>query len=661
MIARVAEPALSVRNLYTKFETASGDVHAASDISFDVARGERLAIVGESGSGKSALAMSIVRLLAYPGKIVGGEVRIGGRDITAAKNKELNRVRGKDVGTIFQDPMSSLDPVMRISDQMIPPIMMHLGVDRQTAHDTAVAWLDRVGIPDASVRIRSYPFQLSGGMRQRVMIAMALSCNPSLVIADEPTTALDVTIQAQVIDVLSRLTSENGTAMLFITHDLGLVARFAHKVGVMYAGRMIELGTAEEVFSSPRHPYTQSLLRTIPDASAKRRSRLLQIPGLPPDLRVQLDGCPFEARCAASHELCRTSNPSPIVISTTHTSACWLPDGLGKNVTSKGSTPTGRRWQQSTNMARPAHDVMELNNLQKHFESKALLPWAKAHAIRAVNGVSLRLKKGETLGVVGESGCGKSTLARLILGLEQPTSGEIYLFGEAQMVFQDPSASFNPKMTVREIVEEPLVVRKKGRRAEREARIRHLLDKVGLEQSYLNRYPNQLSGGQRQRIGIARALALNPSVVVADEPTSALDISIRAQIINLLCDLKDELQISFVFISHDLLTVRYVSDYIAVMYLGEVVEYGDADSVFDRPAHPYTRALLDAIPMPDPVLEANRKIELLSGDLPSPMKVPTGCSFASRCPKATGKCTEEKPKLVNVSLNNQVACHFPSS
>ena len=655
---QVKEAVLQVNDLHTHFFTEAGVVKAVNGVSFELKRGERIAIVGESGSGKSAMAMSLIRLLAYPGKLVSGEVFIGGRDITKLSEAELNGIRGSEVGSIFQDPMSSLDPVMRVSEQMVSPIMRHLRLSRREAHSLAVRWLDKVGIPDAASRIDAYPFEMSGGMRQRVMIAMALSCNPRLIIADEPTTALDVTIQAQIVELLKNLTGETGTAMLFTTHDLGLVARFANKVGVMYAGKIVEFGPATDVFARPRHPYTQSLLRTIPNASGTERKRLLHIPGFPPEMRALPAGCAFAERCAAAHEHCNLSAPDLTYRNADHSAACWLPNGLND----VPAQPPPAKWPRDSRTRAPAVDpqqvVLETHNLHKHFTRRAILPWALPKIVHAVNGVSLRICRGETLGIVGESGCGKSTLARLLLGLDEPTTGNIFIAGVAQMVFQDPYSSFNPKMSVFNIIEEPLVVKRCGEREDRAEKVRALIKQVGLEESYLDRYPSQLSGGQRQRIGVARALALNPSVVVADEPTSALDVSVRAQIINLLCDLKDELGISFIFISHDLLTVRYISDRIAVMYLGEVVEYGPAEDVFKSPAHPYTRALLDAIPVPDPAIEAKRAINIISGELPSPLNIPVGCSFASRCPKVTDLCRDQKPALLAYSHKRDVACHF---
>jgi peptide/nickel transport system ATP-binding protein len=653
----ITDTILDVRDLHTHFFTDTGIVKAVNGVSFELRRGERMAIVGESGSGKSAMAMSLIRLLAHPGRVVEGEVWLEGQNLGSMTEKDLNGIRGSAVGTIFQDPMSSLDPVMRVSDQMIPPIARHLRLKPKEAREMAVGWLDKVGIPDAARRIDAYPFEMSGGMRQRVMIAMALSCNPRLIIADEPTTALDVTIQAQIVELLRRLTSETGTAMLFITHDLGLVSRFARTVAVMYAGRIVEIGPTASVFRKPRHPYTQSLLRTIPRISGESRERLLQIPGFPPDMKRPVVGCAFKDRCPAAHARCLEETPEAQRRGPDHAAACFLPNGLDDAPVAVAAVAHRTADEERPWRSLPRQDVLEINNLTRHFVGQSLLPWVKPPTVKAVNGVSLRVRRGETLGIVGESGCGKSTIARMLLGLDEPTSGEIFIQGTGQMVFQDPFSSFNPKMKVADIIEEPLVVQKRGTREERAGKVRSLILQVGLDPSYLDRFPNQLSGGQRQRVAVARALALNPSVVVADEPTSALDVSVRAQIVNLLCDLKEELGVSFVFISHDLSTVRYVSDWIAVMYLGEVVEYGPAEQVFQTPAHPYTRALLDAVPVLDPEAEAEREIRVISGELPSPMNIPPGCAFASRCPKVTPLCRDEKPALVQRRPLRQEACH----
>jgi peptide/nickel transport system ATP-binding protein len=659
---------LQVRDLHTHFLTESATVRAVNGVSFDIRRGERLAIVGESGSGKSAMAMSLIQLIAYPGKIVSGSVLLEDRELVGMRDKELNQIRGKEVGTVFQDPMSSLDPVMRISDQMIMPIRMHLKLGVKEARRVAIDWLSRVGIPDASKRIDSYPFEMSGGMRQRIMIAMALSCNPKLIVADEPTTALDVTIQAQIVQLLKDLTETTGTAMMFITHDLGLVARFAQKVAVMYAGKIVEYGTVEELFAHPKHPYTQSLLKTIPKISGEKSGRLLHIGGFPHDMKNEIVGCSYKERCSAAMSRCHKEAPPLLEREGGQLSACWLDNGLQTEGLDQAVSLKKEEqlvevvpyMNRATASGEGNNDVLVIKDLHKHFKKESLLPWRSSTEIKAVNGINITLQRGETIGIVGESGCGKSTTARMLLGLDEPTSGSIEVNGNIQIVFQDPYSSFNPKMKIGDIIAEPLNVQGVGTKEERRFKVRELIGKVGLEASYLDRYPSQLSGGQRQRIGVARALALNPTVVVADEPTSALDVSVRAQIINLLCDLKEEMGLSFVFISHDLSTVRYISDKIAVMYLGEIVEYGPAEKVFTNPAHPYTKALLAAVPVADPAIESQRDIQLISGELPSPANPPLGCAFHSRCPLVTELCIQQKPALEDYQSLRQVACHAVS-
>jgi peptide/nickel transport system ATP-binding protein len=659
------KPVLQVRDLNTHFFTDSGTVRAVNGVSFDLLRGERLAIVGESGSGKSAMAMSLIQLLAFPGKVVSGSAKLEGKELIGLGERELNKLRGSAIGTIFQDPMSSLDPVMKIEDQMVKPIRMHLKLNAKDARSLAVNLLARVGIPDADKRISAYPFELSGGMRQRVMIAMALSCNPKLIIADEPTTALDVTIQAQIVQLLKELAETTGTTMMFITHDLGLVARFAQKVAVMYAGKIIEFGTVHEIFSQPKHPYTQSLLKAIPSVSGEKKQRLLQIQGFPPDMKLPITGCSYKERCPAAIDRCYQEAPDLTLRGGNQSAACWLENGLMGEGEDKIVELLSYKFvkgmdSEKTKEVYASDTVLKIQDLSKHFTKKSLVPWKKSTVIRAVNGINMTLKRGETIGIVGESGCGKSTTARMLLDLDKPTSGSIHMDGNIQIVFQDPYSSFNPKMKISDIIGEPLNVQKIGTKEERKQKVRDLIQKVGLEPDYLDRYPSQLSGGQRQRIGIARSLALNPTVMVADEPTSALDVSVRAQIINLLCDLKEEIGLSFIFISHDLSTVRYISDTIAVMYLGEIVESGPAEEIFNNPAHPYTKALLSAVPVPDPSVEESRNIELLQGELPSSENTPTGCAFSSRCPQVTERCMQEKPKLEDYLANRKVSCHVVS-
>ncbi|MFC5650471.1 dipeptide ABC transporter ATP-binding protein [Paenibacillus solisilvae] len=661
---------LQVRDLNTHFFTDSGTVKAVNGVSFELLRGERLAIVGESGSGKSAMAMSLIQLLAFPGKVVSGSVKLEGKELIGLGERDLNKFRGSAIGTIFQDPMASLDPVMKIEDQMVKPIRMHLKLNAKDARSLAIKLLTRVGIPDADKRISSYPFELSGGMRQRVMIAMALSCNPKLIIADEPTTALDVTIQAQIVQLLKELAETTGTAMMFITHDLGLVARFAQKVAVMYAGKIIEFGTVHEIFSQPKHPYTQSLLKTIPSVAGEKKHRLLQIQGFPPDMKLLVTGCSYKERCPVATDRCYRDSPDLTLRGGNQSAACWLENGLmsegeekiAELLSYKKKEYSVKKMDSEKNkeVNDASGTVLKIQDLSKHFTKTSLAPWKKSTVVRAVNGINMTLKRGETIGIVGESGCGKSTTARMLLNLDEPTSGSINIEGNIQIVFQDPYSSFNPKMKISEIIGEPLNVQKIGTKEDRKQKVGELIQKVGLESSYLDRYPSQLSGGQRQRVGIARSLALNPSVIVADEPTSALDVSVRAQIINLLCDLKDEMGLSFIFISHDLSTVRYISDTIAVMYLGEIVEYGPAEEIFNNPVHPYTKALLSAVPVPDPRVEESRNIELLQGELPSLTNPPAGCAFSSRCPLVTERCMKEKPKLDDYRVNRKVSCYVVS-
>jgi peptide/nickel transport system ATP-binding protein len=678
---------LKVRDLTTHFHTEGGTVRAVNGVSFDLNKGERLAVVGESGSGKSAMAMSLIRLISYPGRVVGGSVELEGADLLQYSESQLNGVRGGRIGTVFQDPMSSLDPVMRIEEQMVLPVRKHLGLSSREARDYCANLLQSVGIPDASARLRSYPFELSGGMRQRVMIAMAMSCKPKLIIADEPTTALDVTIQAQIVELLKGMTESTGTSLLFITHDLGLVARFAQKVAVMYAGEIVELAEVRQLFASPRHPYTRSLLRTIPSMTGEKVSRLMQIDGFPPDMRQPAAGCSFRERCAVAEARCLSDLPELIERQAGHSVACWQ-EADQSQLAETGAAASNFSTAVGLHEPEGAGDkgvvlqigdgdkevVLQISSLEKVFRTSSLLPWQKPVQIKAVNGIDLTLRRGETVGLVGESGCGKSTTARLLLGLDQPTGGHIAIEGQllsqltaeewknyrkrVQMVFQDPYSSFNPKMRIGDIIAEPIDVHGLMSQEERDRKVRELIQLVGLEPSYLDRFPNQLSGGQRQRIGIARALALSPSVIVADEPTSALDVSVRAQVINLLCELKEQLGLSFIFISHDLSTVRHISDSIAVMYLGQIVEQGPAEQVFANPLHPYTRALLAAVPIPDPAVEERRTVTVLAGELPSPANPPQGCSFHSRCPLAQERCSHEQPSLAAYGEDRKAACHY---
>ncbi|MFS0723830.1 dipeptide ABC transporter ATP-binding protein [Paenibacillus sp. 1P07SE] len=676
----MTKPLLEVEQLRTYFHTRDGVVRAVNDVSFTLNNGERLAVVGESGSGKSAMAMSLLQLVSFPGRVEAGRVLLEGRDLLRMKEEELNQVRGGEIGTVFQDPMTSLDPIMSIGDQLVSNMIRHLRLHPRQARERASQLLTQVGIPDAESRLRSYPYELSGGMRQRVLIAMALSCKPKLILADEPTTALDVTIQAQIVELLKEISTETGMALLFITHDLGLVARFAQKVAVMYAGRIVEYGSVYDLFQHPQHPYTQSLLRTIPSIKGPRPKRLLQIGGFPPDMRQPIAGCPFAERCQAVVQQCRTEAPALEVKNGRQVAACWVDGGIGADAAESGQPIAGKepeRKQPAVDGAKQDEEpVLRLEGLSKHFKTDTSIFRRKGRTVRAVDEIELSLAPGQTLGLVGESGCGKSTTARMLLRLETPTDGGIVVEGvdiarlkgeelrmfrrKVQMVFQDPYSSFNPKMKIRDIIMEPLTVMDVGTREERESKVQELIRTVGLDTAYLERYPSQLSGGQRQRIGIARALALDSSIIIADEPTSALDVSVRAQVINLLADLRERLGISILFISHDLSIVRHISDKIAVMYLGKIVEYGEAEVIFAEPKHPYTKALLYAAPVPDPATEERRTIQLLGGDLPSPSNPPPGCHFSTRCPMVTDHCKQAQPVLMELEDTRKVACFYAS-
>ncbi|MDZ7728061.1 MAG: dipeptide ABC transporter ATP-binding protein [Dehalococcoidia bacterium] len=666
---------LDVNNLEVRFFARRGEVHAVNGVSFNLERGERMAVVGESGSGKSVMTMSLIKLVAYPGKITGGHVLLDGEDVLDLSDRELTHVRGQRVAMVFQDPMTSLNPVMRIEDQLVAPMMRHLGLSRSEAKARGVELLGQVGIPGPELRISAFPHELSGGMRQRVLIAMALSCKPDIILADEPTTALDVTIQAQIIALMKQLAADTGVSVIFVTHDLGLVARFAQKVAVMYAGRIVEYGPTSELFKNPQHPYTRGLIESIPTTIGAKVDRLVQIPGTPPDLSDPPPGCPFAPRCSDVVDRCweerpEADDPKP----QSHRSMlgrCPAAPSSRKEPRMTLATP---RIEDAMRRPYDPDAVLEVRGLKRHFVQKPFFPWGVSTNVRAVDGVDFSVKAGTTLGLVGESGCGKTTTGRMIVRLEDPTDGQIIVDGvdiakypnnsmreyrrKVQMIFQDPYASLDPKMKIGDIIAEPLTVQRIGSRQERKDRVVQLMEQVGLDPQYRERYPFQLSGGQRQRIGIARALALDPRVIVADEPTSALDVSVRAQVINLLRDLQSDLGLSFVFISHDLATVRYISDTIAVMYLGKIVELAPSLELFERPLHPYSAALLSAVPSPDPDIEGDREVQLLAGEPPSPASPPPGCNFSTRCPLATDLCREEEPELRRISGDRLAACHY---
>jgi peptide/nickel transport system ATP-binding protein len=667
---------LEVDELHVHFVTTAGVVRAVEGISYKVRPGETVALVGESGCGKSVSSLAIMRLLAKPaGRIVAGRILFQGRNLLHLTEDEMREIRGRDIAMIFQEPMTSLNPVLTIGFQIMEPLLLHLGMSEAQARARALELLKRVGIPDPERRLDQYPHQFSGGMRQRVMIAIALSCNPKLVIADEPTTALDVTIQAQILKLMKDLTRELGIALVVITHNLGIVARYADRVNVMYAARMAEQGTAADVFAKPLHPYTAGLLRSVPRLDRPRGRKLETIDGLPPNLLDPPPGCRFAPRCRARLEACVQALPELEPVEPHRYSACIRAGEMarlgatGLGLQSASAQPPEAK---ALDRSRPLVQVRELRTYFEVGTGMQLLKRSKLE-VRAVDGLSFEVFRGETLGLVGESGCGKTTVGRTLLRLERATAGEIVFDGadvthaegralrdyrrHIQVIFQDPYSSLNPRMTIGEIIAEPMRVYRlvPDARAARE-KVVELLTQVGLFGYMAERYPHELSGGQRQRVGIARALALQPSFIVCDEPVSALDVSIQAQIINLLEDLQQQYGLTFLFIAHDLAVVRHISDRVIVMYLGKVMEIAERDTLYASPLHPYTRALLDAVPVPDPLIEARREHRVLGGEVPSPVNPPPGCVFHTRCPLASEECKMTVPELREVRPRQFAAC-----
>ena len=674
--AGAGEWLLEVEDLHVHFVTTRGVVRAVEGISYKVRPGETVALVGESGCGKSVSSLAIMRLLAKPaGRIVAGRILFQGVNLLDLPEDDMRAIRGRDIAMIFQEPMTSLNPVLTIGFQIMEPLLIHLGMTEQQARARATELLKLVGIPDPERRLDQYPHQFSGGMRQRVMIAIALSCNPKLIIADEPTTALDVTIQAQILKLMKDLSRDLGIALILITHNLGIVARYANRVNVMYAARLAEQGSAGNVFEKPLHPYTAGLLRSVPRLDRARGRKLETIEGLPPNLLEPPPGCRFAPRCPARLPECVAALPEIVEVEPHRHSACIRakemsqvgPEGLGL-------AQAGRE-RSVTKQVDRAQPLLRVHDLRTYFEVGAGFQIFKntRFEVRAVDGITFEVYRGETLGLVGESGCGKTTVGRTLLRLEQATAGEIVFNGanvtrvtgqrlkdyrrKVRVIFQDPYSSLNPRMTVGEIISEPMLVYRLApdRRAAR-AKVLELLTQVGLFEYMAERYPHELSGGQRQRVGIARALAMQPEFIVCDEPVSALDVSIQAQIINLLEDLQQKFGLTYLFIAHDLAVVRHISDRVIVMYLGKVMEVADRDTLYADPLHPYTRALLDAVPIPDPALEAEREYRVLGGEVPSPLNPPRGCVFHTRCPMASEECKIKIPELREVRPGHFAAC-----
>jgi len=661
----VSEPVLDVRDLVTVFHTDAGPVRAVDGVSFTVGRGETLGIVGESGSGKSVTAQSIMRLLETPARIEGGQVFFERRDVLTMSRRELTAWRGANAAMVFQDSLTGLNPVLRILRQVTEHVIAHGRMQPAEARTHGIGLLRRMGVASPERAAASFPHQFSGGMRQRVMIAIGMANDPTLLLADEPTTALDVTIQAQILDLLAELNKKFGTAIVLISHDLGVIGTLCKRIVVMYAGEVVEEGPTLDVLSDPRHPYSWALANAVPRLDMPVAARLPGIEGMPPDPLAMTKACRFAPRCPFRIARCTEEHPPLTEVAPGRMARCWVTQD-GRPLPPPTVPAEAKQPEQST-----AEPLLQATDLVKHFPLAKKSFFGEREVVHAVNGVSLHVMPGERLGIVGESGCGKSTLARLVTRLHTPDQGRIRFMGQdiatlsgealrqlrprLQMVFQDPYASLNPRMTVETILSEPLLVHGRAKDArEARARIGALLDTVGLNPAWASRFPHEFSGGQRQRISIARALALEPALIVADEPVSALDVNVQAQVLNLMLDLRERMGLSYLFIAHDLAVVRAFCDRVAVMYLGRIVEEAPAAELFARPAHPYTVSLLSAVPEP------GRQRIHLSGEPPSTLRLPQGCAFRARCPVAQPICAEPPP-LIEIAPGHRVLCHAPGS
>ena len=673
----MSAPLLEISDLRTWIEAGDATVRAVDGLSLAIERGETFALLGESGCGKSVTALSVMRLLPDQGRVVTGAVKLEGQDLLALSEAQMRSVRGARIGMIFQEPMLSLNPVLTVGAQIAEVLEQH-GAVRGDMRRKIVELLDAVRVPDAERRLNEYPFQLSGGLRQRVMIAMALACEPELLIADEPTTALDVTIQAQVLELLRDLQQRRAMAMLLITHDLGVVRETAHRVGVMYAGQIVETATAHAFFANPLHPYSRKLFASVP-ARRKRGTALAVIGGAVPSLAQRFSGCRFAQRCDRVFAACHATAPALTSIEADRTVRCLLysPNAVGSPSDEGIESANGASEPVIANTAAPLpasgkKPLLDVKDLRIHFPIQRGILRRVVGYVRAVDGVSLEIPGGKTLALVGESGCGKTTVGKGVLQLLSLTGGEVLFDGEDlsrlgsrlrprrrdfQIIFQDPFSSLNPRMRVAEIIEEGMVALGVGSGpADRAERIQSLLAEVGLDPQSRTRYPHEFSGGQRQRIAIARALAVQPRLIVCDEPTSALDVSVQAQILNLLLELQRRHGISYLFITHNMGVVEYLAHEVAVMYLGRLVEQGPVEAVFADPKHPYTRALLSAVPVIDAV--SGRQVTRIEGDLPSPVSPPRGCHFHPRCPHVMDECRGVFPSERTVGRSHRVRCYL---
>jgi peptide/nickel transport system ATP-binding protein len=677
-----APPVLKLEDVAIAYKVRGGEIEAVQNVSFEINRGETHGIVGESGCGKSTVAWAIVNFLGANGYVKRGSIKFQGQELVGVTGEELRRLRGDQIAMVYQDPMQALNPSMRLGDQMSEVLTVHRGMDKEEAEDRCIEMLERVYMPDAANVMKRYPHQISGGQQQRVVIATALLNNPALLIMDEPTTALDVTVEAAVLDLIAELRHHFDTAIMYITHNLGVVARVSTRVGVMYAGEMVERGTVEQIYERPQHPYTQGLLRCVPKLGSDKASSLLYpIRGRVPPPNNRPAGCIYGPRCNYVEERCRNERPKLRKLP----NGVWVRCHFAEEI-------DPREWQPSEDIAPPevepadltAEPILEVHDLKKYYEVqgsslKDVIGLGEKRYVKAVENASFKIPKGSTLGVVGESGCGKSTLIKTLIGLEDTTDGDATFLGfditgpiterdksliqELQMVFQNPDSTMNPSYTVGQQIARPM--RHFGTVAGDKVReeVIKLLEAMRLGENYFNRLPRQLSGGEKQRVGIARALASHPDLVLCDEPVSALDVSVQAAILNLLLEIQQDFDTTLVFIAHDLSVVRFFSDQVAVMYLGQVMEIGPAEAIYSPPYHPYSEALLSAVPIPDPT--AKQKHIRLEGTVPSAINPPSGCRFHTRCPRRSllpdgGQiCVTDTPPWREASDGHRIFCHLP--
>ncbi len=663
---------LNVENLTVTYDTEKGPLHTVRNVSLKIAPGEIYGLVGESGSGKTPLARAVIGYLPSNGHVSSGEVSLSGIDLFSLPKQEMRKIWGSKVTMVHQDTTASINPSMLIGDQIAETARMHLNLSKKEAKDRAIEMLSKVRMPDPESVAKRYAHQLSGGMLQRVLIATAMATNPEFMIMDEPTTALDVTTEAVILDLVNELMEEYNTAVLFITHNLGVIARISDRIGVLYAGEIMEEGTISDVFKNKMHPYTRGLLGCVPRVNASKKDiSLSAIPGFIPRPDELPEGCIFGPRCEFVEKACRAARPPLVSVAGSHLSACRRWEIL------KGMADVEDTIREDAGEEELGEVVLEARNIKKYFPFSGgfgSLLKGKKDTVKAVDDITVRMRSSFTMGIVGESGCGKTTLARCIAGLEEATSGEIELEGKhlaysvnqrpreilrrIQMVFQNPDASLNPQHPAGDSVARPLILLRNMSKKQVRERVTELFDAVRLPPDYIDRLPHELSGGEKQRVAIARAFAADPSLMICDEPISSLDVSVQASLMNLLSDLQDSKGTSYLFISHDLAAVRHISDWIAVVYLGRLWEIGPAEDVFIPPYHPYTEALLSAIPIPDPEIKQDRI--RLKGSVPSALNIPPGCRFHTRCPRKIGDiCETEEPPWQDLPDGHRICCHIP--